>query len=519
MAMAPNMVSIRDFYKDRSVFITGATGFMGKVLVEKLLRSCPGIRHIYLLVRPKANRDVRMRLEELLNAKVFDRIKKEQPEVLNKLIPISGDITLAGLGIAPSDVKLLTDNVSVVFHSAATVKFDEVLKRSIEMNVQGTQRLVDLCHKMKDLLALVHVSTAYCNCDREEIGEMVYPMSVSPKQMIDAMEWMDEESVQAITPQLLGNRPNTYTYTKALAELVLLEDCGSLPVAIVRPSIVAAAWKEPIAGWVDNLNGPTGLILGCGKGVIRTILCNGKMVADLIPVDVPINMMITVAWYTATLRPNNIMVYNCTSGSVNRVSWGELKNSCHSSLLKNPLNDILWYPQGSFMSSKVLNTLAAYLMHDIPAYAADTLAYLTGRKQVFMKMQLKIKKALVCLEYFTTHEWKFDNTNMYMLLESMPKEEQHIFNFDMRTLHWPTYLEHYCLGTKVFVLKEDLSTLPAARKHLRKLYILRYLSRVMAFVLTWRLLMTRSKWARQLWYLLFSLVIRVSQMLPNFTWS
>jgi nucleoside-diphosphate-sugar epimerase len=58
--------------------------------------------------------------------------------------------------------------------------------------------------------------------------------------------------------RLVGKRPNTYTYTKALAEHLLLEECGSIPLAIVRPTIVTAALREPIPGWVDNLNGPTG---------------------------------------------------------------------------------------------------------------------------------------------------------------------------------------------------------------------------------------------------------------------
>lgn len=61
---------VANFYKDRCVLITGATGFMGKVLVEKLLRSCPDLGTIYLLMRPKGGQDVRARLDELLNSKV-----------------------------------------------------------------------------------------------------------------------------------------------------------------------------------------------------------------------------------------------------------------------------------------------------------------------------------------------------------------------------------------------------------------------------------------------------------------
>ena len=61
---------ITEWFKGRSVLVTGATGFMGKVLVEKLLRSCPDIATIYLLMRPKRGNDIRMRLDELLNITV-----------------------------------------------------------------------------------------------------------------------------------------------------------------------------------------------------------------------------------------------------------------------------------------------------------------------------------------------------------------------------------------------------------------------------------------------------------------
>ena len=65
---------------------------------------------------------------------------------------------------------------------------------------------------------------------------------------------------------------------------------------------VTCAWREPLPGWIDNFNGPTGLIAGCGKGLMRTMLCDGKLVADIVPVDVPINLMITAAWHTAVHR-------------------------------------------------------------------------------------------------------------------------------------------------------------------------------------------------------------------------
>lgn len=122
-----------------------------QVLVEKLLRSCPGIKNIYLLIRPKRGQEISLRLSELLNGPLFDKLRKERPNDLSKIIPICGDITSDELGISDNDQDILCRNVSVVFHSAATVKFDEKLKLSVTINMLGTKRLVELCHRMESL--------------------------------------------------------------------------------------------------------------------------------------------------------------------------------------------------------------------------------------------------------------------------------------------------------------------------------------------------------------------------------
>lgn len=80
---------------------------------------------------------------------------------------------------------------------------------------------------------------------------------------------------------------------------------------------VTACCKEPIPGWVDNLNGPTGILIGAGKGVIRTMLCNTELNADIVPVDVTINSMLIVAWKIGSQpRKDEVDVYNITYSKV-----------------------------------------------------------------------------------------------------------------------------------------------------------------------------------------------------------
>lgn len=75
-----------------------------------------------------------------------------------------------------------------------------------------------------------------------------------------------------------------------------------LPIVICRPSIVVATYKAPFAGWIDNANGPSGFILGIGRGLIRSILGESKNVADLIPADTFVNLTVSLGWFANVYR-------------------------------------------------------------------------------------------------------------------------------------------------------------------------------------------------------------------------
>jgi len=467
---------VAEFYDGRHIFITGATGCMGKVLVEKLLRSCPGLGNIYLLMRPKRGRPVQERLKDMVDSRLFDTLRQSSPSSLLRLKAVEGDILLPELGLSPEDSDMLAREVSIVIHAAATVKFDEALRLSLQMNVLGVVKMVKLCQRMEKLASFVHVSTAYCNCDRDEVEEMLYPAPSDPYKLLGLLDVLDEDMFNALTTKLIGNRPNTYTFTKALAEQILVTEGKGLPISIVRPSIVAAAWREPIPGWVDNLNGPTGIIVGTAKGVMRTIYCNEDLVADLIPVDIPINLIIAVACHTARRKGPDLEIFNCVSGGMETpVRWRDIRTyGLRAARGAAVMEGVMWYPDLTLTSDRRLNSLLVRVHHRLPAFVLDLVSRALGRRPTMSRIVEKMDKAAACLEYFTTNEWRFLNSNVCALWSNLSKQDQQTFNFDLSTLDWETYMESYCLGARKHVLKEDESTLPQSRAYLKKMMYLHY---------------------------------------------
>ncbi|XP_023217427.1 putative fatty acyl-CoA reductase CG5065 isoform X2 [Centruroides sculpturatus] len=440
------------FYQNREIFITGATGFLGKILLEKLLASC-NVRKIYILVRSKNGIGIDDRIEKLLGAKIFDRLKQSTPDILNKVYYIDGDVTQENLGMSSSDLDLVKKNVSIVFHLAASIKFNESFRNSFINNVESTKNLADVCRLIDNLVALVHVSTAFSNCQRVEIKEKIYPIPMSYETLKDGL---NDDFMEISTENVLENRPNVYTLTKAIAENLLNNNYRDLPLVIVRPSIVGCCWKEPLPGWNDSLIGINSFVIA-----------------------------ITKAWKKA-LAPDEsseeIPVYNCISGNRNPLDW--LK--CIQIIKKNawiyPSQENCFYPYFNVQHKYYWHQFCVLIEHTLLASFVDVLSIAMGRKPWLFNSYKKMKKVNAALEYFYTREWKFHSDNTEKLNEMMSLEDKKNFNCDVGKVDWNDYLKWYSLGIRRYVLKEDDSTIIQTRKRVMRNYFIVLIAKVAFFL-------------------------------------
>lgn len=83
-----------------------------------------------------------------------------------------------------------------------------------------------------------------------------------------------------------------------------------------------------------------------------------------------------------------------------------------------------------------------------------------------VNVQNKIAKAVECLEYFATRQWRFKDDNVHGLLNTLSPKDREIFVFDVRNINWNNYVERYVLGFREFLFKQRPESLPASRSRM-----------------------------------------------------
>ncbi|XP_014371659.2 putative fatty acyl-CoA reductase CG8306 [Papilio machaon] len=504
---------VRAFYSGKNFFITGGTGFVGLCLIEKILRTIPDVGKLYLLMRPKKGKEISKRLEEFPGNPVFEKLLETgSKDVFNKLVAVAGDVGEDDLGLSQTDRDMLVNNVNVVIHSAATLDFEDNLKPTVKINILGTRRVMELCKEIKSLKVMVHVSSAYVNSYLTEAHEKVYDAPEDVEKVISLVKTLNDDALNEIEPQILKNHLNTYTFTKHLAEHEVKNCADLFPCTIVRPTMIVAAWKEPVPGWTCSKVGPQGFLMGAAKGVVRRLpLCKNN-IADYIPVDVVVNQLLVAGWHAAKEK-SGLTVYHCSSSTQKPFRWIMLDHHVNEMLHKYPLKSAVWYPRLEFVSSLWLFRLSAIFIHFFPALLLDMVLRLTGGRPILFRLHKNVWSSLSRLEKFIFNEWRYHNPNTRDLCRALTSPDYKLFNIDISDIDWVDYFVTLHLGVRRYLNKEKESTLPAARKKDMILLAAHVVWQIGIIYLLWLLVaaltgltMTQSAWAPPLIYILLSLL-------------
>ncbi len=531
------MNRITEALNHKTIFITGATGFLGQPLVEKILRIAPSVERIYLLIRPKTQLGGQVmtaeeRLsKELLRSNVFDRIRRSSGDkgkafLEEKLIAVSGDISQEGLGLNEALRRRLHDEVDVVINSAAAVSFDAPLDEALAVNVLSAGRIAEFASSCKKAV-LVHVSTAYVNgANSYSVPETVHysatPSESEPlhpkgkfvdvareveciHEMISQVEESSRDpkvreellkelrkpkrrgkgvnratKLESLRKKWVQNRlmeegmrwarqrgwNDTYTYTKALGEQMVLGSRKEVPTVVIRPSVIESSLSEPTPGWLDGLRMADPLIVAIGKGRLRSLPLDANVILDLVPVDLVVNALL--ATIPRAAEEGGVKVYHVATGAKNPVTLGELHSLVYEYFQKNPMLDRRGEPiqikplkfpkQSTFRLQHKLKTVSLQT-------AERTLRKLpSSQKTEKAKRKISAAKAAYDKLYYYGEIYRpylnlncrFEIDNTLQLFNSLNGEEKKLLNFDIEQLNWRHYIQNVHIpGVKKHVLKME----------------------------------------------------------------
>ena len=137
--------------------------------------------------------------------------------------------------------------------------------------------------------------------------------------------------------------PDAYPYTKALGERALVSQFGdTVPMTIIRPSIIESALAEPRPGWIRGFRMAEPIIVSYARGLLREFPGVPEGVTDVIPVDLVVAAIIAVAAEAVVSPPDEYRgpsVYHVASGVRNPFRYGRLVELVQAWFTEHPLYD------------------------------------------------------------------------------------------------------------------------------------------------------------------------------------
>ena len=516
---------ISESLSGKRIAITGSTGFLGTALVERLLRGVPDCE-LVLLVRPNRRSSAQRRVErEILRNDAFDILRSQWGEEFDaiceqRISVVSGDVTSDGLGLNEDDRHLFT-SCDVVIHSAATVSFDSPLDSSIEINLLGPNRIIQLLKDMEVRPHLVAVSTCYVAGNRrgaaneellagtpfqvdvdwraevdaarrtrtdldarsripeelsnfhkgarEELGAAGLPMLAAKTEQL-RVAWVNDQMVEAGRSRATSlGWPDVYTYSKALGETALVELHGDIPISIVRPSIIESAWSQPSPGWIRGFRMAEPLIVSFAKGELNTFPGYPEGIIDVIPVDMVAAAIIAVAAKGPAEEPE---VFQVASGSTNPLQFKKLLNTAMEWFGDNPVYDANGHPTAStewkYAGSSGLEEqlhrvvkafdIAAKVINRLPIRGENSFTSKFAERRQNLD---QIKGYVDIYGAYGKCEALYGIERTLSLWNSLPLEDQQQFGFDPSIIDWHHYITEVHLPT--VVIQARVKTTPEKR--------------------------------------------------------
>jgi long-chain acyl-CoA synthetase len=369
MASERLRIDINQTFQEHELILTGANGFLGKVVLGLLLDRFRDFKHLHVLLRPARNLSAQERFhsETLASPALAAIAEKRGKDFLRHKVTVwLGDISRPNCGMDAADVDRLRGRVSLIVNCAGRVDFFPPVDQSYSSNVDGVEHLVRVAKILG--AKLLHVSTCYV-CGQadglvEETEPIVgfYPRRAGPddtsfvhteeirhcrqriRQIYDAdgfdpnsrhgwpareLEGQGGRRSRELAERLiaLGRQraehwgwDNTYAYAKSLGEQIIAAEEG-LDYAIVRPAIVESASQFPFPGWIEGGRTAAPLVLMALGGMKRWPV-RKDLPLEVVPVDLVASAIVVVS--ALLLRGRSERVYQLGTADVNPILLGTL---------------------------------------------------------------------------------------------------------------------------------------------------------------------------------------------------
>lgn len=382
----------------RTILLTGGTGFLGKVILEELMRRRTelGVERVIAIIRAQGTKGAADRFrDEVVPADCFRLL----PAGWEKLVTvIEGDLATPGLGLDARGLAKLA-GVTQVIHSAASVNFNLPVQQAARANIVATLHLLDIAKGFEQLERFTYVSTAYVTPhrnDQEPIEERLITLPEPASSLYDAI---NEGKVPEADLLARTGHPNTYTFTKAIAEHLVVERAGHVKISIVRPSIITAARQMPFPGWIDSTSGFGAFATLIGLGHLRAVLGRADARLDLIPVDDVSTRVVAETFGTSA----NGTIRHATAGVTLTTTTGQAFDSIREYFVVHPISR---RPSMGFLGPEgVRFRLADAIFHRLPIALSGAAG--AGKRRQAKRLASRLDYLNAVFPYFTTRTFDF----------------------------------------------------------------------------------------------------------------